>query len=187
MRPIPCEAVRARLWAEIDGEAEAVENTVVACHLEACRACRQLRASAESLRSGIAAAMQDCPSDDAQDEALLAMLRDEGICRTPSREAPEAAGRGRPEWLRRVSAALLSRHLAPSLAALTASFALTWGMLRWAEMPSAPDQAPAAGASVAQPLPDEDFLERWLAETPTLAAALRRVLPPPRPAPRKAG
>jgi anti-sigma factor RsiW len=173
-----CEELREWLSADLDGEARGVERAAVREHLAACPECRRARAAAEGLRDGLRLASRERVTEE-RDEALLAVLRDEG------RFGAETGFRlqGQPGAIRSLWSACLGGlpplsgkgSLGPAAVAMTLSFVVTWGSLRWAEAGRAasvriPTSLPATARL--RP-PDGELLDEWMAGTPSLAAFSR--------------
>lgn len=202
-----CQALREWLSADLDGEASAAEQAAVREHLAACAGCRRARAGAEALREELLLAASEAETSESE-EALLATLHAEGLCRTdiqPRRHKEHKEVRLRTGWL--TAAALVSRpflefcrsvcslclrgfrpiqYRSLRLAAgmMAVSFLVTWGALRWAETgPRVAESALAARAAAAPRLPaGDEIMNEWMTGTPSLAALERlQRLPPVTP------
>lgn len=190
-----CEELREWVSAELDGEVRRAKRQAVREHLSACEACRLAGAAAETLRHELARAAAWAPPDEARDEMLLTLLRQEGVFREVAGAEPQRHERLEERiggWrdslcslcLRGLHRLRGTTSLRPAAAALAVSFLLTWSSLRWAEtgravIPAVPGSL--AAAAWARP-PDAQMLDQWMAGVPSLAA-LSRLQRLPAPAP----
>jgi anti-sigma factor RsiW len=167
-----CAELRECLSAELDGEATAEQRETARQHLETCHACRQARAADEALRRCLAEAAWTAADESARDDAVIAALLAEGVCR-PTGTPAHLWLRMRTVW--QTFGASLMPSMRPALTALAASFLLTWGVLHWAETGAVQLPFVSEGASAATPTHplDSGLLDRWLAGSPTLEALSR--------------
>jgi anti-sigma factor RsiW len=188
-----CEELREWLSAELDGEARSIKRAAVCEHLAACPACRRAQAAAETLRQGLWQAAW-APPNEGRDEALLAVLRQEGLCGEAAGVAPQRHEVRVGGWREALHSFCFSvfrlggstTSFRPAAAALVVSFLLTWSSLRWAETGRAvgPDIPGMRSATAPARPPDAAMLDEWMAGAPTLGALSRlQWLPRARQAP----
>jgi anti-sigma factor RsiW len=172
----------------LDGEASAAERELVRHHLGTCPHCRTTAAAAGKLRCFLSPTAAEFADDPVRDEELLAVLRSEGLFRGERGQESGVAhqtvlGYGCPQpnrWMFRPVAGSLARMvrripwgcwlrlLGPGVAATAASFLLTWGSLRGAELVSSPAAAAGPNVSASSPGLDDEALEQWFGRSPTL-------------------
>jgi anti-sigma factor RsiW len=184
-----CEQVREWMSAEMDGEAGDEMRRSVREHLADCAACRQDRAATAMLRGHLRSAGSNRPPDPARDDALVALLRREGlIAPAPNSSLGHADTGGAWGAHRRAGGLSLSRLRARCLSpcprggpvsawqlalVMAATFVATWGPLRVAETGSisARPAARVGTATVSRPASGSPTGE-WLRRPAALAARL---------------